>query len=51
LVHEDLGYFSFEKVILGIVAKHAHEGRICIQDGPFRRDDVDAFLERFKEFR
>src|SRR6267142_2890257 len=42
LVHEDLGYFSFEKVILGIVAKHAHEGRICIQDGPFRRDDVDA---------
>src|SRR6266446_4530934 len=49
LVHENLGLFSFQQVILGIVAQHAHESGIRIQDGAFRRDDVDAFLERFKE--
>src|SRR6267142_760417 len=49
LVHENLGHFSFQQVILGIVAQHAHQSGIRIQDETLRRDDVDAFLERFKE--
>ena len=41
---------SFQNFFLGIVAQHAHQGRIDVHNGSVWRGDIDAFLERFKKF-
>src|SRR6266581_235783 len=51
LVHEDFGNSFLHQFFPGIVAQHAHQRRIDVHNGPVRGGDVDAFLERFEEFR
>jgi len=50
-IDEDLWNSSFQHFFLGIVAQHAHQRWIDVQDGAVRRGDVDAFLQRLKELR
>ena len=49
-IDKDFGNLSLEQFFLGIVAEHAHESRVDLENGSFGCGDVDAFLERFEEF-
>ncbi len=50
-IDEDFRNPYFQQFFLGTVAQHAHQGRIDVHNGSVRSGDVDAFLERFEEFR
>ena len=50
-IDEDFRNPYFQQFFLGTVAQHAHQRRIDVHNGSVRRGDVDAFLERFEEFR
>src|SRR5271157_2879298 len=51
LVDEDVADVLAEESFLRVVAQHADERGIHLEDLILGGNDVDAFLERFKEFR
>ena len=48
---QNFGHVMRKKIFLRVVSQHAHQRGIHVQDVARRIDDVDAFLQRFKEFR
>ena len=48
-IHEDLGYGSLEQFFLRVVAQHAHQSGIGVQNRAIGRGDIDALLERFEK--
>ena len=49
-VGENVGEAVREQLFLRVVAEHANERRVRIENAIVRRDDVDAFLQSFEEF-
>src|SRR5580700_6072080 len=50
VVGENIRNVHGEQFFLGVIAEHADESGIRVEDVALGRGDVDAFLERFKEF-
>ena len=50
-INKDFRNAPFQHFFLGIVAQHAHQGGVDVHNGSVRSRDVNAFLERFEEFR
>jgi hypothetical protein len=44
-VDENFPDLPLQYFFLGIVAQHAHQSRIHVQNGAIRRGDIDAFLQ------